>query len=295
MRPMGQTRFATSFRALATVSLALGALSACEGPLPDDLDQEGNEEALTDADFKSRTFSISRVVTVANGQQRRLTGAAWQGPRCKWVKNPGGDPPRRAVCTTPGTDYTNAILHEDPNASATDDPFPAKWGDQPYQGCGVAAAYNVLAYYGASNPWPAGIRYTKVKDDAIMSVPSFLRADLENALNRQANGRYSVRIFHGGPAYRVVGQALAGGNVVVALANGGTHWQVITGMRAGGTDSWGRTIWEYYALDYGFGGEWLTEGQLKLSFDLLPSVAASLGAAEAIDYMSDTFLIVTKH
>jgi hypothetical protein len=282
-------------RALATISVALGALSACEGPLPDELGAEGSEEALTADDFKSRVIpNISRVVTVANGQQRRLTGEAYQAPRCKWVKDPYSDPPRRAVCTTPATDYTNAILHENPNAVASDAPFPAKWGSQPYQGCGVAAAYNVLAYYGAANPWPAGIRYTKFTDSRIMSVPSYLRADLENALNNQANGRYSVRIFHGAPAYRIVGQALSSGNVVVALVDGGTHWQVITGMRTAGSDSWGRTIFEYYALDYGFGGQWRTEGQLQLGFSALPAVGSHIGGAEAVDYRSDTFLIVHK-
>jgi hypothetical protein len=290
-------RFASShlvmtFRALSMFALAAGSFTACD--VPDDDEESAEGAVATDERFKAHTIpNVSRVVTVANGQTRRLTGAIYEAPLCKKVINKPNPP--RTVCTAvPARDYTEAILHENPNAVASDAPFPAKWGNQQYVGCGVAAAYNVLAYYGASNPWPAGIRTTRFSDSRIMSVPTSLRTDLENALNRQANGSYSVKLFNGSPAFRIVGQALSRGDVVVALVNGGTHWQMITGMREAGVDEWARTVFEFYAVDYGYGGQWRTEGQLQLGFNTVDSVVSTLGGADAVGYRSDTFLIVSK-
>jgi hypothetical protein len=293
MRLASKTNLVTALRALSMFALVAGGFSGCD--VPDEEGDDSSESAVTTDDrFKPKVIkNISRLVTVANGQQRRLTGEAYQDPLCKKVINKP-NPPRTVCSASRPTDYTNAILHEDPNAVASDPAFPAKWGNQKYVGCGVAAAYNVLAYYGAANPWPAGIRTTKFSDSRIMSVPTSLRTDLENALNRQANGSYSVQLFHGAPAFRVVGQALSRGDVVVALVNGGTHWQVITGMREAGVDEWARTIFEYHAIDYGFGGEWRTEGQLQLGFNTVDSVVSSLGGSDAVGYMSDTFLIVSR-
>jgi hypothetical protein len=290
---LANTRLALTLRAFCAVALASATIAACEGPESLTDDTEGSDSDLTDPRLMGHYVNgISRIVNVANGQQRRFTGDAYNEPLCKLVPNKPG-PPRKVCATNHVSEYSNAILHEDPNATASDNPFPAKWGDREYQGCGVAAAYNVLAYFGASNPYPGGIRFTKFSDSRIMSVPSYLRTDLENALNRQANGTYEVRTEHGAPAFRIIGHALAAGDVVVALVNNGTHWQVITGLRAAGADEWSRTLWEYYAVDYGFGGRWRTEGDLELEFSGWDAAVEKFGES-TVDYMSNTFLIAHK-
>jgi hypothetical protein len=227
-----RNRLHVGTRALPALVLALGLVGACDPGDGTELDEQG----LTKEDLSPRI--ISRAVTMANGVQRQFN-AVWQPqPRCRTMKAPGGT---RTTCaaTQPG-DYLKATMHDNVGAGPGDAPFGAKWGDQPYQGCGVAAAYNVLAYFGAANPWPAGIRFTRWSDSRIMSTPSNLRADLENALNNQANGSYRVELFYGTPAFRIVANALASGGVVVALVNNGTHWQVLTGMRdSGRSDEWG--------------------------------------------------------
>jgi hypothetical protein len=272
---------------LPALLLALGSMGACDPGSDTELDEQNLKEDLSPR-------IISRVVTMANGVQRQFTGKWQPQPRCRTMKTPSG--PRTTCAATQPGDYVAAAVHEFAGAAATDPPFGAKWGNQPYQGCGVAAAYNVLAYFGAANPWPAGIRFTKFSDSRIMSVPSQLRADLEAALNNQANGRYSVELLYGSPTFRIVANALAGGGVVVALVNNGTHWQTITGMRdSGRSDEWARTIWEFYATDYGFSGVWRTEAELDLELHGWDNLGSIFGGGDAVDYRSDTFLIVRKN
>jgi hypothetical protein len=268
-----------TWRVLPALALALGSI-ACDPGNDAELDEQNLTEDLSP---QNRSY----VVNMANGVQRQFTGVWKPEPRCRKMKNPYSDTPRTVCAATQPGAYLSA---------ATDAPFGARWGNQPYQGCGVAAAYNVLAYFGAANPWPAGIRFTKFSDGRIMSVPSQLRTDLENALNNQANGRYSVELFNGTPASRIVASALASGGVVVALVNNGTHWQTITGMRdSGRSDEWARTIWEFYALDYDFSGVWRTEAELDLELHGWDNLGSILGGGDAVDYRSDTFLIVRKN
>jgi hypothetical protein len=274
---------------LLAALLALGPIAACDPGSDAELDEQNLTENLSPQ-------IRSSVVNMANGVQRQFTGVWQPEPRCRKMKNPYSETPRTVCAATQPGAYLKAAVHEYAGAGPNDPPFGAKWGNQPYQGCGVAAAYNVLAYFGAANPWPAGIRFTKWSDSRIMSVPSQLRTDLENALNNQANGRYSVELFYGTPASQIVARALAGGGVVVALVNNGTHWQVLTGMRdSGRSDEWARTIWEFYALDYGFSGVWRTEADLDLELHGWDNLGSIFGGGDAVDYRSDTFLIVRKN
>jgi hypothetical protein len=277
-----------TWRFLSGLALALSSAGACESGDDTELSEQA---AVTKEDLSPRT--ISRVVNVANGVQRQFTGT-WQPQlRCTTSKTASG-PRTTCLAITPG-DYTEAAVHENAGAGPGDAPFGARWGNQPYQGCGIAAAYNVLAYFGAADPFPVGIRFTNFGDGKIMSAPSTLRGDLETALNRQANGSYTVEMFNGSPTFRIVGDALAHGGVVVALVNNGTHWQVLTGLRRAGLDDFARVIFEYYAIDYGSGGTWRTEAALDLELHGWDSLGSTFGLGDGLDYRSDTFLIVRKN
>jgi hypothetical protein len=193
------------------------------------------------------------------------------------------DPP---VCTCDW--WYKEVMVSASNADAINEvPFGSYINPTPrvYQGCGVQAVQNILAYYGDQKSiydvakfvgtiWlgPGNLGSTP---DQVMSGLNLLL----NGFNQKATtSRQSyVTNLH----TRIIGE-LQAGRPVAAIVRAGNHWQVITGVRS---DPVWRSLYQYYVVDYenkatGTGpyGVWKNESELRFDdWDIAPTLVSGAG------------------
>lgn len=276
----GSTRNRPPRSGFAAVSIALMVAlgAACA---PDAGDTEKASAALTTTTFTFGPEGMGGSVTRSgryeeeyrcydacidwqDNQGAPVSCVGWE-ERCGWI-----------------TSYAALSLNSADSASGI--PFPAfnNLGPQSYVGCGPQAIFNVLNYYGITSyslydvanstttwQWPLDI------DENIATTPNGLADSLRDKLNAGHGGAFRVDVQEipagdgtvVGFAQAVKG-ALAHGDPVVALVQGGSHFQVITGFR-----NLGRGIPnEFYVIDYPYGGHWVGEWDLRRELEGAMSV-----------------------
>jgi hypothetical protein len=136
-----------------------------------------------------------------------------------------------------------------------------------YFGCGPQAAQNVLNYYGVQMPIAQVAQYISTfglvagdQDQSIATFPDDLASGLQNLLNDQVAAHHFAVARHSGVAPSIeIEKAINAGKPIILLADGGYHYQVVTGYNLG----------SYYVIDYPSwqtteGNRWRTESELGL-------------------------------
>ena len=115
--------------------------------------------------------------------------------------------------------------------------------EQVYRGCGVAAAANVLSFYGvetttldiASHINSFGVPFS----NNIATTPDSLASGLERLLNARADGQFKVTRKSNTAVHAEVGDAVRKGQPIILLVNRGGHYVMVTGFEQG--DVWSVT------------------------------------------------------
>ena len=184
-------------------------------------------------------------------------------------------------CSVPGW---NVALHADGAAAIGNAIFPA-YNQGPgweYNGCGPQAAQNVLNYYGVQMPIVDVTQYIHTfgliagsNDQGIATFPNDLASGLERLLNEKVAPKHFTvtRRSNVDPSDEVY-KALRSGNPIILLVNGGSHYQVVTGIGLGGV----------FAIDYSGNDQWryLSEMGMDLPWysDIFSTVSRGAGGYE---------------
>ena len=246
---------------LSTILPALSlALVACGGP-------PGEEESATQGIATSDPFGdydvdIGRGVTRPMRVQFGSTCVEWD-----WRDVPKSDKSQMKCLKWQRDDsvWMSAKIYKDNHGRDNDRVFPAargcgsecvlwsteplpnkpsvevkrcikteyKCGGQVYRGCGVAAAANVLNFYGVElgthdvAPYIETINFPFT--DNIGSTPDALASGLERLLNEKADGHFTVTRKSYTDVRREVWAAIRKGTPIILLVNNGGHYQVVTG------------------------------------------------------------------
>jgi hypothetical protein len=181
-------------------------------------------------------------------------------------------------------------LFADKAAEANGTVFPAynQGSNQPYMGCGPAAIQNVLAYYGIykriQEVAPMVSTTVDPRNGDIASSPDDVAGALKIMLNVWGDGEFAVdRISHSGNIRLDIRQALLGGDPVIMLVHGGSHYQVATGI----------SYDQYHVIDYVGQDTWVKESDI--GFDLtFPAAWGGFFSNGSGGYVSETFIRIKR-
>lgn len=250
-------------RSTTRAALVLSLLGGCGGA-PDFVATENIDEALV----TSQTFRDTEV-DVGFGIKRPMHIEF--GTKCvEWgrkVLHKGSLPePYCVKMALDDTVWQTAKIYKDTAGKNTDTIFPAarscgfecvRWETKPapkgygptvrfcaasrpgcitspYEGCGPAAAANVLNFYGielstteVANQYVA--TFPLPFSDQIATTPDALADGLQKLLDKKADGVFTVRRKSYVDIRSEIQAAIRGGNPIVVLVNSGMHYVMITG------------------------------------------------------------------